>query len=158
MGVVVFAVVAAAHAAVLQVAPREAVVALVAPVVTSPDPVLYEPAAPVVVVELPRVAPVAVPAAAGVAVVVAPQHVRLAAAVALVAPDVQLALHEPDVQRAAAGAAVAQRREAVDAVRLRAVVPQLAAVPLFALPAAQAQVRCLDRDPDARLALETSVP
>ncbi len=85
-------------------------------------------------------------------------RVHREAAVALVAPDVQLALHEPDVQRAAAGAAVAQRREAVDAVRLRAVVPQLAAVPLFALPAAQAQVRCLDRDPDARLAPETSVP
>src|SRR5215213_1536241 len=65
------------------------------------------------------------------------QRVRRAAVVALVAPDVQLVLHEPDVrlaQRAAAGVAVAQPREAVDAVRLHAVVPRLAAVPLFVLP------------------------
>ena len=72
------------------------VVAHVAQAASSPDPVLCEPEAVVVdVVALRRV------------------H-RVAAAVALAAPDVQLALHEPDVQRAAAaGVAVARPHEAV---------------------------------------------
>ena len=91
-------------------------------------------------------------------------RVHHAAAVALVAPDVQLALHEPDAQRAvAAGVVVARLREAVEVVGPRAVVPQVvvvprhAAVPLFALP--EAEARCLDPDPaDARLAPGTSVP
>lgn len=185
MGVVVFVAVAAAQAAVLSVAPHEAAVARVvlalpdaaavvhaAPVVISPDPVLCEPAAAVVVVELPRVAAVAVPAAvaAAVAGVVAPQHVHLAAAVALVAPDVQLSLHLARVQLAVAGPAhcqrcvvVAQQHDLsavplVAIVRPLAVVPQHAAVPLFVLPAAAVR-HCLDPgpDPDARLAPGTSV-
>lgn len=183
MGVVVFVAVAAAHAAVLQVAPHEVAVALVvlalpdaaavvhaAPVVISPDPVLCEPAAAVVVVELPRVAAVAVPGAAAVAGVVAPQHVHLAAAVALVAPDVQLSLHLARVQLAVAGPAHCQRCVVlaqqhdlsavplVAIVRPLAVVPQHAAVPLFVLPAAAVR-HCLDPgpDPDARLAPGTSV-
>ncbi len=83
------------HAAVPQAVPREAAVAHVAQVATSPDPVLYEPAAAVVVVELRRLAALAVPVAAVVVVPVAvePQHVHRAAAVALAAPDVQLSLH-----------------------------------------------------------------
>jgi hypothetical protein len=102
LGVLVSVVVSAAavaaaaaveHAAVPQVAQREAAVVDVARVATSPDPVLDEPVAAVVVVELPRVAAVAAPAAAVVAGVVAPQHAHRAAAVALVAPDVQLSLH-----------------------------------------------------------------
>ena len=104
-----------------------------APAASSPDPVLYEPeAAAVVAAALQRVHP--------------------AAAVALVAPDVQLALHEPDAQRVV----VSQQHEAVEAVAQVVVVPRLAAVRLFVLPAAE--VHCSDPEPYARLAPGTSVP
>ena len=108
-----------------------AVVAHVSPAASSPDPVLCEPEAVAVVAAALR-------------------RVHPAAAVALVAPDVQLVLHEPAVQHVG----VSQQHEAVGAVvqvaivpRLAvvpqvAVVPRLAAVPLFVLPAAEA--RCLD--------------
>ena len=112
-----------------------------------------------VVVELPRVAALA-------AVVVAPQHVHLAVAVALVAPDVQLAPHEPDARCVvAAGAACCLRRVVVaqqhdlEVAPQVSVVPLLAAVPFFVLPAAAARC-CREPGPDldARLAPGTSVP
>ena len=159
--VLVFAV-AAARLADYQVAQVAAVVepaVHAAPVASSPDLVLCEPA---VVVDH-QVAPVAV-----VVAHVAPQPVHRAAAVALVPPDVQLALHEPDAPRAAAAdvvhclrlavvprVVVAQPHEAVAVVPQVSVVPLLVGVPFFVLPAAEAQ-RCLA--PDARLAPGTSVP
>lgn len=135
--------------------PVAAVVEHAVPAAFSPDPVLYEPAAAVAAVELQRDA-----AAVGPVDVVALRRVRHAAAVELAAPDVQLALHEPDAQRAAAaGVVVSRPHEAVEAVPQVVVVPRLAAVPLvppFVQPAVQAH--CLDPDPDARLAPGTSVP
>ena len=157
LGVVVSAVVAAVRVAQAdyQVAPVAAVVADAVhaePVVTSPELVLCEPVAAVARLADYQVAPVAVVVRHAA---LALPRVHPAAAVAPVAPDVQLAQHEPDA-RCAVAAGVARFLHRVAVVRPRAAALPVVAVPLFVLPAAEA--RCLDPDPGARLAPRTSVP